>query len=198
MKAKEAFSKIIQPELVQYMIENYGKSYDTVKSVLHSWRTDYPVSDEIIEDVFVRIKTIEKTQLKEQNYKSEAYQTGLTQIIADYLYKFVRRLEIHKWVSKAELKAMIKQNVDISENKTKKAQFVMKLATPEFVYISDVSKTEKNITTEVQDVLWHLYKHNNLQNRRLFYRDILGKISEIQHENGIFKNFSEGHFKDIQ
>ena len=31
MKAKAVFTQIIQPKLIQYMIDHYGKSYDTVE-----------------------------------------------------------------------------------------------------------------------------------------------------------------------
>ena len=86
----------------------------------------------------------------------------------------------------------------MSENKTKKAQFAIKQVQHDFIYICDISKTEVNVTSDPQEVVWHLYRYHKLENRRLFYRDTLGNISEIQHENGLFKNFSEGHFKNLR
>ena len=196
MKAKAVFSQIIQPKLVQYMIDKYGKSYDTVETVKNTWRRTYPVSDEIVEDIYVQIKTMERTDLGHSS-RLETFQTLLNETIADHLLKYVRRLETYQNLTKEEIKTIIKSNIDLSENKTKKAQFVIKHVQHDFIYICDVSKTEKNITCETQDVLWHLYRYHKLENRRLFYRDTLGNIREIQHENGIFKNFAENHFKDL-
>jgi len=196
MKAKAAFSQIIQPKLVQYMIDKYGKSYDTIESVKNSWRLTYPVSDEIIDEIFVQIKTIERMHLGHP-VRSETYQTLLTTVIADHLCRYVKRSASYQNLTKAEIKESIRKSIDMSENKTKKAQFVIKQSQPEFLYIHDISKTENDVTLEAQDVLWHLYRHNKLENRRLFYKDTLDNIREIQHENGIFKDFAEGHFKDI-
>ena len=117
MKAKALFSQVIQPKIIQYMIDHYGKSYDTVDTVKNSWRLTYPVSDEIIEDVFIQIKTIEKFYLPEQFYHSDIYQTLLSETIADHLLRYVRRSETHKKTSRAETKAFIIQNIDLSVNK---------------------------------------------------------------------------------
>jgi len=197
MKVKAAFSKIIQPELVQYMIEKYGNSYDTFESVRNSWRLTYPVSDEIIEEIFLQIKTIEKINLEEYEYKRETYQSSLTEIIADHLYKYVRRSPTKKYIPRGDLIEFIRENIDISENKAKKAQYIIKRVTSNYVYICDVSKTEVNVACEVQEVLWHIYKHHKLEDRRLFYRDTFEKIIEIVHENGIFKGFADNHFQDL-
>jgi len=117
MKAKALFSQVIQPKIIQYMIDHYGKSYDTVNTVKNSWRLTYPVSDEIIEEIFIQIKTIEKTYLTEQYYHSDIYQTLLSETIADHLLKYVRRSKTHKKVLKVETKAFIIQNIDLSVNK---------------------------------------------------------------------------------
>jgi len=63
MKAKAVFTQIIQPKLVQYMIDKYGKSYDTVETVKNTWRRTYPVSNEIVEDVYLQIKTMQRIDL---------------------------------------------------------------------------------------------------------------------------------------
>ena len=117
MKAKALFSQVIQPKIIQYMIDHYGKSYDIVSTVKNSWRSTYPVSDEIIKEIFIQIKTIEKTHLTEQYCHSDIYQALLTETIADYLLKYVRRSETHKKVSRVETKAFIVQNIDLSVNK---------------------------------------------------------------------------------
>ena len=117
MKAKALFSQVIQPKIIQYMIDHYGKSYDTVDTVKNSWRLTYPVSDEIIEEIFIQIKTIEKTCLTEQYYHSDIYQTLLSETIADHLLKYVRRSETHKKTSRVETRAFIIQNIDLSVNK---------------------------------------------------------------------------------
>ena len=198
MKVRVAFSQIIQPKLIQYMIDNHGSSYDTIETVKNTWRRTFPVSEEILEDIFVQIKTIEKVELEEREYKRETYQTSLTQIIADYLCKYIRRCFTYKYFSKAEIEAFVKQKIDISENKLKNAQFEIKRVTSKFIYIADVSKSEVNITCQVQDVLWHLYKYHKLEDRRLFFRDTLGKISEIVHDNGTFLNFADNHMYEIE
>jgi len=38
-----------------------------------------------------------------------------------------------------------------------------------------------------------LCRYYNLGNRRLIYRDCLGEIDEIIHENGQFKGFKSGY-----
>jgi len=48
MKAKPAFTEIFQPLLIQYMIDHYSRSYDTLETVKNTWRRTYPVSDEIM------------------------------------------------------------------------------------------------------------------------------------------------------
>ena len=198
MKVKAAFSQIIQPKLVQYMIEKYGYSYDTFETVKDSWRKTYPISDEIVEEVFVQIRTIEKVYLEPREYKRESYQSLLTEIIADNLSKYIKRCDTYKDLTRDEVIEIIKQKIDISENKHKGARFVILQSTLDYLYIKDVSETEKNITTDPQTVLWHVYKHNALGNRRLFYRDTLGNISEIKHHHGIFQNFAAGHFDNVQ
>jgi len=197
MKVRAAFSQIIQPKLVQYLIEKYGNSYDTVETVKNSWRKNYPVSDEIIEEIFVQIKTIEKAYLDPREYKRETYQTLLTEVVADNISKYIKRCDTYKNHTRNEVIAMIKPKIDISKNKYKEARYIIKQSTPEFLYIEDLSETEKNITTDTQAVLWRIYDHHALENRRLFYKDTLGNISEIQHENGVFKDFAAGHFNDI-
>ena len=179
------------------MIDKYGKSYDTVETVKNSWRLTYPVSDEIIDEILVHIKTIERMYVEEREYKRETFQNLLTETIADHLYRYVKRSVSFQNLSKAEIKETIRKNIDISENKTRRSQFVIKQAQSDFVYICDISKTEMDVTREARDVLWHLYRHHKLENRRLFYRDTLGNIREIQHENGIFKSIVDGHFKDL-
>ncbi|MCL2291146.1 MAG: hypothetical protein FWC34_10695 [Bacteroidetes bacterium] len=74
MKAKSAFTEIIQPLLIQYMIDHYGRSYDTLETVKNTWRRTYPVSDEIIQEIFVQIKTIERTHLGHSS-RLESFQT---------------------------------------------------------------------------------------------------------------------------
>ena len=192
MKVRAAFSQIIQPKLVQYLIEKYGNSYDTFETVKNSWRKIYPVSDEIIEEIFVQIKTIEKVYLEPREYKRETYQTSLTEIIADNLSKYIKRCDTYKNLTRNEIIAIIKQKIDISKNKYKEARFIIEQSTPEFLYIKDLSETKKNITTDTQRVLWHIYKHNSLGNRRLFYKDTLDKYNEILHENGILKGIKFG------
>jgi HEPN domain-containing protein len=187
MKVKVAFSQIIQPKLVQYLLEKYGNSYDTVETVKNSWRNTYPASDEIIDEIFVQIKTIEKLYLEPREYKRETYQAGLTEVIADYLSKYMKRCDTYKNLTRKEITEMIKPKIDLSENKHKEARFIVKQSTPKYIYIKDLSETEKNITTDTQTVLWHIYKHNALKDRRLFYKDTLDKYNEILHENGILK-----------
>ena len=92
----------------------------------------------------------------------------------------------------------MKNDIDISKNKHKEARFVIKRTTENFVYIADISETEKNITTDVATVLNHLCKYHALGNRRLFYRDMQGIISEIVHENGVFINFADNHIHEIE
>ena len=197
MKAKTVFSQIIQPRLVQYMIDKYGESYGTVETVKNTWRRTYPVSDEIVEEIYLQIKTIERTELGPSS-RLESFQTLLNETIADHLLKYVKRLEKCQNLTKEEIKAIIKSNIDISENKNRRAQFVIRQVQSDFIYICDISKTEMNITCQVQDVLWHLYRYHKLEDRRLFYRDTDGNIREIQHEKGVFKSFADGHFKDLR
>ena len=116
MKAKAAFSKLIQPMLTQYMIDNYGKSYDTAESVKNSWRTTYPISDEIIEEIFVQIKTIEKTNLGPHLYL-QTFQTLLSDIIADHICKYVKRSATYQNMTMAEIKAMIKEKIFIQKTR---------------------------------------------------------------------------------
>jgi hypothetical protein len=198
MKAKAFFSQILRPKIVQYLIDNHGNSYDTVESIGNKWRLTYPVSDEIIDNILVQIKTIEKTHLSEQHYKSELYQELLSETIADHILRYVKRSETYKNHTKAEIKAILKKDIDISKNKKKEARFVVKRVTERFVYIADISESEKNITTDVENVLAHLYKYHALGSRRLFYRDTLGVISEIVHDNGVFLNFASNHMHEIE
>ena len=174
------------------MIDNHGNSYDTIETVKNTWRRTYPVSDEIIENIFVQIKTIEKISLEEREYKRESYQISLTQIIADYLCKYIKRSATYENLSSIEVEAIIRQKIDISENKRKAARFIIKQSTPKYIYIKDLSETEKNITNDAQTVLWHIYRHNSLGNRRLFFRDTLDNYNEILHENGILKGITAG------
>ena len=118
MKAKSAFSQIVQPKLVQYMIDNYGNSYDTIETVKNTWRRIYPVSNEVVEEVYVQIKTIEKIHLGHVS-RLESFQTLLTETIADYLLKYVKRLETYQNLTKDEIKTIIKKNIDISKNRKK-------------------------------------------------------------------------------
>ena len=113
MKARAAFTQIIQPQIIKYMIDNYGLSYDTPETVKNTWRRTYPVSDEIIQEIFIQIKTIEKTSLG-HSARLESYQTLLTDIIADYLLKYVKRSPTYQNLSKAELIELIKASTDIS------------------------------------------------------------------------------------
>jgi len=192
MKVKTAFSQIIQPKLVEYLVEMYGSSYDTVETVKNSWRKTYPVSDEIIEEIFVQIKTIEKMHLEPREYQRETYQSALTEVIADYLSKYIKRSESYKNFTRSEIVEMIKPKLDISKNKHKQARFVLRQSTPKFLYVKDVSETEKNITTDTQTVLSHIYKYNALGNRRLFYKDTEDKYNEILHENGVLIGIEVG------
>ena len=116
MKAKSAFTEIIQPLLIQYMIDHYGRSYDTLETVKNTWRRTYPVSDEIIQEIFVQIKTIERTHLGHSS-RLESFQTLLTSVLADYLLKYVRRSESYQDLSKEELAEIIKNGTDISKNR---------------------------------------------------------------------------------
>jgi hypothetical protein len=116
MKAKSAFTEIIQPLLIQYMIDHYGRSYDTLETVKNTWRRTYPVSDEIIQEIFVQIKTIERTHLGHSS-RLESFQTLLTSVLADYLLKYVRRSDSYQDLSKEELAVIIKNGTDISKNR---------------------------------------------------------------------------------
>ena len=116
MKAKAAFTQFIQPKLIQYMIDNYGYSYDTPETVKNTWRRTYPVSDEIIENMFVQVKAIEKISLGHSS-RLVSFQTLLTETIADYLVKYVRRCPNYENLSKEEVMIIIKQNIDISKNR---------------------------------------------------------------------------------
>ena len=118
MKAKAAFTQIIQPQLVEYLIDNYGLSYDTLETVKNTWRRTFPVSDEIIQEIFVQIKTIQKTDL-DYSARLESFQNLLTDVIADYLLKYVRRSETHKNSTKEEVIEFIKTNINISKNRRK-------------------------------------------------------------------------------
>jgi len=127
MKAKAVFTQIIQPKLVQYMIDKYGKSNDTVETVKNTWRRTYPVSDEIVEEIYVQIKTIEKIHLSPTS-RLESFQILLTETIADHLLKYVRRSDAYKNLMKDEIKTIIKKNIDISKNRKKsKSQNILDL-----------------------------------------------------------------------
>jgi len=116
MKAKAAFSEIIQPKLIQYMIDSYGESYDTMETIKNAWRRTYPVSDGIIQEIFEQIKLIQKIHLG-HSARLESFQTLLTSVIADYLLKYVRRSETYQDLSKDELMEIIKKGTDISKNR---------------------------------------------------------------------------------
>ena len=116
MRAKAVFTQIVQPKLIQYMIDKYGNSYDTIETVKNTWRRNYPVSDEIVEDVYVQVKTIERTQLGHTS-RLESFQALLTETIADYLLKYVRRLNTYDNLTKDEIKAIVRKNIDISKNR---------------------------------------------------------------------------------
>ena len=105
MKAKAFFSQILRPKLVQFLIDHHGNSFDTVESVGNSWRLSYPVSDEIIDSIIVQIKTIEKTHLPDQCWRSESYQDLLADTVADHLTKYVKRSDTYKNLTKAEIKS---------------------------------------------------------------------------------------------
>ena len=129
MKAKATFSQIIQPNLIQYMIIKYGKSYDTIETVKNTWRRTYPVSDEIIEEIYVQIKTLERTLLGPTS-RLETFQTLLTETIADYLVKYVRRSETYQNLPKEEIKTIIKKNIDLSKNRKRKKEEVLSNSEP--------------------------------------------------------------------
>ena len=74
-----------------------------------------------------------------------------------------------------------------------RAKFSIEKDTPEYMYIMDVGTFHKSVTNDTVAVLSHLSQNHSLGNRRLIYRDGIGRIDEIVHHNGTFKGFSTGH-----
>jgi len=73
------------------------------------------------------------------------------------------------------------------------SNFIIGQQTNEYIYIIDISKDLKSVTNSVDEVLLFLFKNCQLGDRRLIYRDSMGQIDEIKHENGLFKGFAPGH-----
>jgi hypothetical protein len=67
--------------------------------------------------------------------------------------------------------------------------------TDKYTYIEDRYDGNpfiKSVTNDVENVVKYLYKHFNINDKRLFYKDTDGKIDEILHENGEFIDFKLG------
>ena len=73
------------------------------------------------------------------------------------------------------------------------SKFIIATETPYFMYIIDTGEKEKSVTNDVEKVLSYLSQNFNLGNRRLIYRDSMGCVDEIIHDNGRFIKFKPGH-----
>ena len=74
-----------------------------------------------------------------------------------------------------------------------RSKFIIQKETAEYVYIIDTGVFHRSVTNDVFEVLLHLSKNHNLENRRLIYKDGIGRIDEILHDNGTFTGFAAGH-----
>ena len=74
-----------------------------------------------------------------------------------------------------------------------KSKFSIARCTEEYLYIIDCGGDTRTVTNDADNIVRFLSESYNLGNRRLIYRDSLGEIDEIIHENGQFKGFSCGY-----
>ena len=74
-----------------------------------------------------------------------------------------------------------------------KSKFSIARCSEEYLYIIDCGGDTRTVTNNAENVVELLYESYNLGNRRLIYRDSLGEIDEIIHENGQFKGFKAGY-----
>jgi len=74
-----------------------------------------------------------------------------------------------------------------------RSKFIIEKETSEYVYIIDIGVFHRSVTNDVVEVLLHLSENNSLGNRRLIYKDGIGRIDEIRHSNGEFTGFATGH-----
>ena len=70
------------------------------------------------------------------------------------------------------------------------AEYEVVEVTEEYIYIHDTTsgKPCKSVTNDAEWVVLQL----NPGTRRIFYRDTMGRIDELAHENGIFTLFKPG------
>jgi hypothetical protein len=73
------------------------------------------------------------------------------------------------------------------------AEFYIAKETNEYIYIIDTGIDAKSVTNDANSVVAFLTENHRLEQRRLFYRDSMGQIDEIVHENGQFIRFVPGH-----
>ena len=72
--------------------------------------------------------------------------------------------------------------------------FYIEHQTDEYIYIIDTGITEPSVRADAKNVVSFLYEKFNLGNRRLIFRNHIGKINEIIHKNGAYIAIALGHF----
>lgn len=68
----------------------------------------------------------------------------------------------------------------------------------DLIYIKDLNLGSMSVTNDVENVLKRICAgiHEGIGKRRVFYKDSMGRIDEIQHDRGHFKGFKNIPYGD--
>lgn len=62
--------------------------------------------------------------------------------------------------------------------------------TDEYIYLVDLDRDSVSVTNDAEAVVSYLDQNFDLNTRQVFYRDSMGRIDELWHEDGRFRGYA--------
>lgn len=74
--------------------------------------------------------------------------------------------------------------------KMPKSDFRIMDVTDDYIYLVDLDRDSVSVTNDAEAVVRYLDQTFDLSSRQVFYRDSMGRIDELWHEQGKFRGYS--------
>lgn len=74
--------------------------------------------------------------------------------------------------------------------KMPRSDFRIMDVTKEYIYLIDLDQESASVTNDAEAVVNYLDSTFGLTGRQVFYRDSMGRIDELWHEDGRFRGFA--------